>query len=305
MKSTRKAYGEFLVEAGSKNKNIVVFDADLAKATCTIDFKNKFPNRHFDMGISEQDMIGTACGMALSGKKVFASSFAMFAAGRAYEQVRNTAAYSHVDINICATHSGLGVGEDGATHQCIEDIALMNVIPDMKIFSPADDIATKKILNECLTLEGPKYIRLGRNEVPDVYSLNDNFRLGGSNTFGNGVDGTIFATGATVSIALDAKLILKSFGIDVRVVDLYSIKPVDVETIVKCASETKILVSVEDHNVIGGIGSIVSNILCEKYPKKLVKIGVQDKFGKSGKADKLYELYGITKENIVRVFKES
>ena len=303
MKSTRKAYGEFLVEAGSKN--IVVFDADLAKATCTIDFKNKFPNRHFDMGISEQDMIGTACGMALSGKKVFASSFAMFAAGRAYEQVRNTAAYSHVDINICATHSGLGVGEDGATHQCIEDIALMNVIPDMKIFSPADDIATKKILNECLMLEGPKYIRLGRNEVPDVYSLNDNFRLGGSNTFGNGVDGTIFATGATVSIALDAKLILKSFGIDVRVVDLYSIKPVDVETIVKCASETKILVSVEDHNVIGGIGSIVSNILCEKYPKKLVKIGVQDKFGKSGKADKLYELYGITKENIVRVFKES
>lgn len=305
MKSTRKAYGEFLVEAGSKNSNIVVFDADLAKATCTIDFKNKFPNRHFDMGISEQDMIGTACGMALSGKKVFASSFAMFAAGRAYEQVRNTAAYSHVDINICATHSGLGVGEDGATHQCIEDIALMNVIPDMKIFSPADDIATKKILNECLMLEGPKYIRLGRNEVPDVYSLNDNFRLGGSNTFGNGVDGTIFATGATVSIALDAKLILKSFGIDVRVVDLYSIKPVDVETIVKCASETKILVSVEDHNVIGGIGSIVSNILCEKYPKKLVKIGVQDKFGKSGKADKLYELYGITKENIVRVFKES
>lgn len=305
MKSTRKAYGEFLVEAGSKNKNIVVFDADLAKATCTIDFKNKFPNRHFDMGISEQDMIGTACGMALSGKKVFASSFAMFAAGRAYEQVRNTAAYSHVDINICATHSGLGVGEDGATHQCIEDIALMNVIPDMKIFSPADDIATKKILNECLTLEGPKYIRLGRNEVPDVYSLNDNFRLGGSNTFGNGVDGTIFATGATVSIALDAKLILKSFGIDVRVVDLYSIKPVDVETIVKCASETKILVSVEDHNVIGGIGSVVSNVLCEKYPKKLVKIGVQDKFGKSGKADKLYELYGITKENIVRVFKES
>lgn len=305
MKSTRKAYGEFLVEAGSKNNNIVVFDADLAKATCTIDFKNKFPNRHFDMGISEQDMIGTACGMALSGKKVFASSFAMFAAGRAYEQVRNTAAYSHVDINICATHSGLGVGEDGATHQCIEDIALMNVIPDMKIFSPADDIATKKILNECLMLEGPKYIRLGRNEVPDVYSLNDNFRLGGSNTFGNGVDGTIFATGATVSIALDAKLILKSFGIDVRVVDLYSIKPVDVETIVKCAIETKILVSVEDHNVIGGIGSIVSNVLCEKYPKKLVKIGVQDKFGKSGKADKLYELYGITKENIVRVFKES
>lgn len=305
MKSTRKAYGEYLVELGSRNKEVVVFDADLAKATCTIDFKKKFPKRHFDMGISEQDMIGTACGMALTGKTVFASTFAMFAAGRAYEQIRNTAAYSHVNVNICATHSGLGVGEDGPTHQCIEDIALMNVIPGMTIFSPADDISTKKVLDECLKISGPKYIRLGRNELPDVYSLNDDFVFGGSNVFGSGIDGTIFATGATVSMALEAKLILKSLGVDVRVVDLYSIKPIDKDTIIKCAKETNLLVSIEDHSVIGGIGSIISNVLCENYPKKIVKLGVQDKFGKSGKAEKIYELYGITKENIVKIFKNS
>lgn len=305
MKSTRKAYGEYLVELGSRNKEVIVFDADLAKATCTIDFKKKFPKRHFDMGISEQDMIGTACGMALTGKTVFASTFAMFAAGRAYEQIRNTAAYSHVNVNICATHSGLGVGEDGPTHQCIEDIALMNVIPGMIIFSPADDISTKKVLDECLKISGPKYIRLGRNELPDVYSLNDDFVFGGSNVFGSGIDGTIFATGATVSMALEAKLILKSLGVDVRVVDLYSIKPIDKDTIIKCAKETNLLVSIEDHSVIGGIGSIISNVLCENYPKKIVKLGVQDKFGKSGKAEKIYELYGITKENIVKIFKNS
>lgn len=301
MKSTRKAYGEFLVEIG-EDKNVVVFDADLAQATCTSMFKEKFPNRHFDMGISEQDMIGTACGMALTGKIVFASTFAMFLAGRAYEQVRNTAAYSHVNINLCATHTGLAVGEDGATHQSIEDIALMNVIPDMKVLCPADDIATKKILSSCLNVVGPKYIRLGRSEVPDVYSLNDNFEIGKSNTFGNGKDGTIFSVGTTVSIALEAKELLKQKGIDVRVVDLYSIKPVDKEAIIKCAKETDKLISIEDHSVIGGIGSIISNILTEEYPKKLVKLGVQDRFGKSGKPNKLYELYGITAEKIVENF---
>ncbi len=301
MKSTRKAYGEFLVEVG-KDKNVVVFDADLATATCTSMFKERFPDRHFDMGISEQDMIGTACGMALTGKIVFASTFAMFLAGRAYEQVRNTSAYSHVNINLCATHTGLAVGEDGATHQCIEDIALMNVIPDMKVFCPADDIATKKILHECLNISGPKYIRLGRSEVPEIYSLNDNFKIGKSITFGNGSDGTIFAVGATVSIALEAKEKLKQKGIDVRVVDLYSIKPVDKEAIVKCAMQTDKLVSIEDHSIIGGIGSIVSNVLTQECPKRLIKLGVQDRFGKSGKPDKLYEEYGITVDKIVENF---
>lgn len=302
MKSTRKAYGEFLVEEGAKNNNIVVFDADLAAATQTKMFADKFPERHFDMGIAEQDMVGTACGMAISGKKVFASSFAMFLAGRAYEQIRNTAAYSHVNINFCATHSGLAVGEDGPTHQCIEDIALMNSIPDMKIFSPADEMATKNILKKCLNLDGPKYIRLGRSDTPDIYSSVDEFELGKSHTFGTGTDATIFATGMTVSIALEAKEILKEKGFNVRVVDLYSIKPVDKYTIIKCAKETDKLISIEDHSIIGGIGSIISNVLTDEYPKKLEKIGVNDMFGKSGNAKKLYEIYGITKDNIVSRF---
>lgn len=302
MKSTRKAYGEFLVEKGAIDKDIVVFDADLAEATCTNAFKEKFPERHFDIGIAEQDMVGTACGMALSGKKVFASTFAMFMAGRAYEQIRNTAAYSHININLCATHAGLAVGADGATHQCIEDIALMNVIPDMKVLSPADDISAKKILEMCLNEEGPKYVRLGRCETETVYNEEVQFKLGGSNTFGNGTDGTIFAIGATLEIALKAKEELKNIDKDVRVVDLYSIKPIDKDTILNCAKNTDILVSIEDHSVIGGIGSIISNILTEHYPKKLYKIGIEDKFGKSGSKDELYNLYGLTVENIIQKF---
>lgn len=302
MKSTRKAYGEFLVELGSNNKNVVVFDADLASATATSNFRDKFPDRHFDMGIAEQDMIGTACGMALTGKIVFASTFAMFLAGRAYEQVRNTAGYSHVNINLCATHTGLAVGEDGPTHQCIEDIALMNVIPGMTIFCPSDEFSTKGILSECLNIIGPKYIRLGRPDVESVYNKDNIFRIGGSNTFGSGKDGTIFATGNTLQIALDAKNELEKMNKSVRVVDLYSIKPVDEETVIRCAKETDILISIEDHSIIGGIGSIISNILTQNYPKKLIKIGVEDKFGKSGDPKKVYELYGLTKDNIISKF---
>ena len=304
MKSTRESYGEYLVTKGFEDEKIVVFDADLAAATCTKKFKSEFPERHFDIGIAEQDMIGTACGMALTGKKVFASSFAMFLAGRAYEQIRNTAAYSNVNINLCATHTGIAVGEDGATHQCIEDIALMNVIPNMKVLCPADDISTKKVLDICMSEEGPKYVRLGRNKAVDVYSEVDEFRLGGSKTFGEGTDGTIFAIGNTVHIALETKSELKEKGIDVRVVDLYSIKPIDYDTIIKCAKETDKLISIEDHNVIGGIGSIISNVLTDNYPKKLVKLGVQDKFGKSGDVDNLYKIYGITKEEIIKQFND-
>lgn len=301
MKSTRKAYGEFLVEIG-ENKNVVVLDADLASATKTDMFRKVYPERHIDVGIAEQDLVGTACGLALSGKTVFASTFAMFMAGRAYDQVRNTAAYSHVNVNLCATHAGVMVGEDGPTHQCIEDVALMNVIPTMKVLSPADDISTKKILKMCINEEGPKYIRLGRSDVEDVYDENAKFKIGGSNTFGNGIDGTIFAYGPTVSIALNAKKELEEKGIFVRVVDLYSIKPVDKETILKCAIETKKLVSIEDHSVIGGIGSIISSVLCEGYPKKLEKIGIEDTFGKSGNAKIVYEHFGLTKENIINKF---
>ncbi|MNO90435.1 1-deoxy-D-xylulose-5-phosphate synthase [compost metagenome] len=302
MKSTRKAYGEFLIELGKKDQNVIVFDADLAKATFTDMFKHEFPERHFDVGIAEQDLIGMASGAAMAGKIVFASTFAMFLCGRAYEQVRNTAGYSHVNINLCATHTGLAVGEDGPTHQCIEDISLMKGIPGMTVFVPSDEISTKKILTACLDINGPKYIRLGRNDVETVYDDSNVFEIGKSNTFGDGLDGTIFACGNTLNIALKAKESLKSLGKEVRVVDLYSIKPVDKEAIIKSAKETNILVSIEDHSVIGGIGSLVADVLCEEYPKKLIKIGVQDKFGKSGNPQKLYEMYGITEEAIISKF---
>lgn len=301
MKSTRKAYGEFLTEIG-KDNNVVVLDADLASATKTDMFMKEFPNRHIDVGIAEQDLVGTACGLALSRKTVFASTFAMFMAGRAYDQVRNTAAYSHVNVNLCATHAGVMVGEDGPTHQCIEDIALMNVVPTMKVLSPADDISTKKILKMCINEKGPKYIRLGRSDVEDIYDESYDFKIGGSHVFGDGIDGTIFSYGPTVQIALSAKSELEKQGIFVRVVDLYSIKPVDKETILKCAKETDKLISIEDHSIIGGIGSIISNILCEEYPKKLEKIGIKDRFGKSGSAKAVYEYFGLTKENIISKF---
>lgn len=301
MNSTRKAYGEFLSEYGN-NENVVVLDADLAGATKTDMFMKKFPMRHIDVGIAEQDLVGTACGLSLSGKTVFASTFAMFMAGRAYDQIRNTAAYSHVNVNLCATHAGVMVGEDGPTHQCIEDIALMNVIPTMKVLAPADDIGTKKILELCTKEDGPKYIRLGRSDVDDVYNSDSKFEIGRSNVFGNGTDGTIFTYGSTLQIALKAKEMLKANGIDVRVVDLYSIKPVDRSIIIKCAKETEKLVSIEDHSVIGGIGSIVSNVLCEEYPKKLEKIGINDTFGKSGNWKDVYKYFGLTEDNIISKF---
>jgi len=301
MKSTRKAYGEYLLEIG-ENPNVVVLDADLAAATKTDMFMKKYPNRHIDLGIAEQDLVGTACGLALSGKTVFASTFAMFMAGRAYDQVRNTAAYSHVNVNLCATHAGVMVGEDGPTHQCIEDIALMNVIPTMKVLAPADDVSTKKILELCTKEDGPKYIRLGRSDVEDVYNSDSKFEIGGSNVFGNGIDGTIYTYGSTLQIALKAKEMLKANGIDVRVVDLYSIKPVDRSVIIKCAKETEKLVSMEDHSIIGGIGSIVSNVLCEEYPKKLEKIGINDTFGKSGNWKDVYKYFGLTEDNIISKF---
>ena len=301
MKSTRKAYGEFLSQIGT-NKDVVVLDADLATATKTDMFLKEYPERHIDVGIAEQDLVGTACGLALSGKTVFASTFAIFMAGRAYDQVRNTAAYSHVNVNLCATHAGVMVGEDGPTHQCIEDVALMNVIPTMKVLSPADDVSTKKILGACLKEEGPKYIRLGRSDVEEIYTEDAEFKIGGSNTFEDGTDGTVFAYGPTVGIALNAQKELKEKGINVRVVDLYSIKPVDRDTIIKCAKETDKLVSIEDHSVIGGIGSIISNVLCEEYPKKLEKIGINDTFGKSGNCKVVYEHLGLTKENIISKF---
>jgi len=300
MKSTRKAYGEALVQIGREDKEVVVLDADLAHATQTLLFKNEFPDRHINIGIAEQDLVGTACGLALSGKKVYLSSFAMFLAGRAYEQIRNTAAYSSAPIKLCATHSGLSVGEDGATHQMLEDISLMRAVPKMIVLSPADEKSTKNIIQKIKDYDnGPIYVRLGRCDVPDIYGDGEEFEIGKSKTFGDGEDATIFATGYTVHIALEAMSILKDKGVNVRVVDIYSIKPIDKETIVKCAKETRKIITIEDHSVIGGLGSAISDVLTEEYPKKIVKIGVQDTFGKSGSVKDLMNLYGITKEHII------
>lgn len=300
MKSTRKAYGEALVELGKIDKDVVVLDADLAHATQTLMFKKEFPDRHINVGISEQDLVGTAAGLALSGKKVYLSSFAMFLAGRAYEQIRNTAAYAKVPLKLCATHSGLSVGEDGATHQMLEDIALMRAVPHMVVLSPADEMSTKRIMEEIKEYnKGPVYVRLGRCDVPEIYNEKEKFEIGGSKTFGNGTKATIFATGYTLHIAIETMQMLKEKGINVRVIDLYSIKPIDKEAVIKAAKETDKLITIEDHSVIGGIGSAVSDVLSENYPKIVTRIGVNDDFGKSGSVKELMNMYKITKEHII------
>ena len=302
MKSTRKAYGEALVKLGEIDKDVIVLDADLSHATQTLMFKEAFPERHINVGISEQDLVGTACGLSTCGKKVYLSSFAIFLAGRAYEQIRSTAAYSNLPIKLCATHAGLTVGEDGVTHQMLEDISLMRTIPNMTVLSPADEISTDRIITEIKEFHGPCYVRLGRSEVPKIYTDKEVFEIGKSKVFGRGIDGTVFATGYTVHIALGAMKKLEERNISIRVVDLYSIKPVDRETIIKCAKETHKIISIEDHSIIGGIGSTISEILCEEYPSKVVRIGVRDKFGKSGSAKELLEMYGITEEKIIEQF---
>ena len=300
MKSTRKAYGEALVKIGKEDKDVVVLDADLSNATQTMLFKSEFPERHINVGIAEQDLVGTACGLALSEKKVYLSSFAVFLAGRAYEQIRNTAAYSNIPIKLCATHSGLSVGEDGATHQMLEDISLMRSVPNMVVLSPADENSTKQIIKDIKEYtEGPVYVRLGRCDVPDIYGENETFEIGKSKTFSNGTKATIFATGYTLHIAIEAMQMLKEQGVDVRVVDLYSIKPIDKDTIIKCAKETEKLITVEDHSIIGGIGTAICEVLAEEYPKKVTRLGVNDKFGKSGSVKELMNMYGITKEHII------
>ena len=299
MKSTRKAYGEALVELGKLDKDVVVLDADLAHATQTLMFKKEFPERHINVGIAEQDLVGTACGLALSGKKVYLSSFAMFLAGRAYEQIRNTAAYSKVPVKLCATHSGLSVGEDGATHQMLEDISLMRTLPNMTVLSTSDDVQTKWAVKEISKINGPVYLRLSRLATPIIYGENQKFEIGKAVQIGEGTDATIFATGVTVSEAIRAQEILENKGIKVRVVDIHTVKPIDKDMVIKCAKETKKLISVEDHNVIGGLGSAISEVLTEEYPVKLVRMGINDTFGKSGKATELMNYFGITAENIV------
>lgn len=300
--ATRQSYGEALVKLGYENENVVVLDADLSNATKTIKFAKEFPNRFFDIGIAEADMIGTAAGLATCGKIPYASTFAVFAAGRAYDQIRTSICYPKLNVKICATHAGVTVGEDGATHQMIEDLSLMRTLPNMKVFCPSDDIETKWIIEEISKIDGPCYVRLCRLATPVIYDENQNFEIGKMVQFGDGTDGTIFATGVAVSEALKAQEILIKKGKDVRVIDVHTIKPIDTEMIIKCAKETEKLVSVEDHNVIGGLGSAISEVLTANYPKKLERLGINDTFGVSGNAKELLHYFKIDCDAIVNEF---
>ena len=299
-KATRQSYGEALAELGEKNENVVVLDADLAGATKTSIFAKKFPERFFDIGIAEADMIGTAAGFATCGKIPYASTFGMFAAGRAYDQIRNSVCYPKLNVKICATHCGITVGEDGATHQMIEDISMMRTVPNMTVISVSDDTQTRWAVEEISKINGPVYLRLSRLATPIIYDENQKFEIGKMVQIGEGTDATVFATGVTVSEAIKAKNELEKQGINIRVVDIHTIKPIDKDMIIKCAKETKKLISIEDHNVIGGLGSAIAEVLTEEYPKKLVRLGIKDIFGKSGKAEELMKYFGINYESIIR-----
>lgn len=305
-KSTRQAYGEALVELGKINKDVVVLDADLTKSTKTNLFQEKFPERHFNVGIAEADLIGTAAGLATCGKIAFASTFAMFAAGRGFEQIRNIVAYPKLNVKIAPTHAGISVGEDGGSHQSVEDIALMRAIPGMVVLSPADAVETKKMVFAAAEYNGPVYIRMGRLDVETIFDeATYDFQIGIANTVREGNDVTIAATGLMTAEALKAADILAQEGISVRVINVGTIKPLDGETILKAAQETKFIITAEEHSVIGGLGSAVSEFLSEVHPTKVKKLGLYDKFGQSGKANELLEKYELTAAKLVAMVKEN
>lgn len=276
----------------------------MAGATKSDIFMKEFPDRFFDIGISEQDMIATAAGMSTCGKIPFASTFAVFAAGRAYDQIRNSVCYPNLNVKICGSHAGVTVGEDGATHQMLEDINLMKGLPNMNVFCPSDDVQTKWIVKEMSKISGPCYLRTARLSTPIIYNDNESFDNKKSYQFGEGKDATVFAIGVCVSEALKAKEILKEEGIDIRVIDMFSLKPIDEERIISSAKETGLMISVEDHSVIGGLGSIIADVLSDKYPAKLIKMGVKDRFGESGNAVELMRKFEIDSEAIVKMVKK-
>ncbi len=301
-KATRQSYGEALVELGKENENIVVLDADLARATKTILFSKEFPNRFLDMGIAEANMLSTAAGLATCGKVPYVSTFGVFAAGRGYDQIRNSICYPKLNVKICATHCGITVGEDGATHQMIEDISLMRTLPNMIVMSTSDDTQTKWAVREVSKINGPAYLRLSRLTTPIIYESDQKFEIGKGIQIGDGTDATVFATGVTVAEALKAQQILREKSINIRVIDIHTIKPIDTDIIIKSAKETKKLISIEDHNIIGGLGSAISEVLVKEYPTKLIKLGINDMFGKSGNAEELMKLYKITSKDICDIF---
>lgn len=301
--ATREAYGKALSQLTKENKNIIVLDADLSKSTKTCDVKASSPESFYNMGIAEANMVGVAAGLASTGKIVFASSFAMFLAGRAFEQIRNSVAYTNLNVKLCATHSGISVGEDGASHQAIEDLALMRSIPNMKVFSPCDAKETEEIIKYVANCDGPCYVRLGRLAVDSVNSSNYKFEFGKGVTLREGNDCTIITTGSMVQVSLEAQQKLKAEGINVGVINLHTIKPIDTEIILKAAKETGKIVTVEEHNVVGGLGSAVSEVICENHPSLVKKIGINDIFGQSGKPEELFKEYGLTSDKIVKTIK--
>jgi len=303
--ATRDAYGSALLDLGKRNKNIVVLDADLSGSTKTKGFSKAFPDRFFNMGISEQDMVGTAGGLSLTGKIPFASTFAVFETGRAWEQIRQTLCYSHLNVKLVATHSGITVGEDGASHQALEDIALMRVLPGMTVIVPADGFETKQAIDTVAEYEGPVYVRLGRSKVPPVMPEDYKFTIGKAYTWLIGKDATIVAAGIMVAPALEAKELLAKEGIDAGVINMSTIKPLDGEALLAAAEKSKLILTAEEHSIIGGLGSAVSEFLSEYHPVKIVKLGVRDTFGCSGSPKELVQLYGLTAGNMVDIIKDN
>lgn len=301
--ATRQAYGKALVEIGKENKDLVVMDADLSKSTMTAEFAKAFPERFFNMGIAEQNLYAVACGIALSGKVVCASTFAMFAAGRAFEIIRNSIGYTRANVKICATHAGITVGEDGASHQTFEDIALMRTIPGMTVVNPCDGVSAEALMKQVIDYNGPCYVRLGRAAVSDLYEDTSNVRLGKGNWLRRGKDVTIVATGIMVSDAMTAATELAAMGIEAGVIDMHTIKPIDEEILVEAAQKGPI-VTAEEHSIIGGLGGAVAEVVSRLHPTKIAMVGQQDTFGESGKPDELKKKYGMTAEDITKAAKQ-
>ena len=303
--ATRDAYGEVLLELGEKRADVVVLDADLSGSTKTGKFAKAFPERFYNVGVSEQDLIGTASGLSLAGKLPFASTFAVFETGRAWEQIRQTVCYSKLNVKLVATHSGITVGEDGASHQAVEDVALMRVLPNMAVIVPSDGNETRQVINAIADYYGPVYVRLGRAKVPAVMPDDYKFKLGKAYTFHMGRDANIVAMGIMVSMSLEAARILKDEGIDTGVVNMSTVKPLDTKTLLKVSKACKLIVTAEEHSIIGGLGSAVSEFLSENYPTKIRRIGLIDDFGCSGSPEELLKFYGLTPDNIVKTIKEA
>ena len=302
--ATRDAYGKALVKLGDINNNVVVLDADLSKSTKTYDFGKTYPDRFFNMGIAEQNLIGAACGFATAGKIPFASSFAMFASGRAFEIIRNSVCYPNLNVKICATHAGITVGEDGASHESVEDISIMRSIPNMTVLVPADGVEAEKMIFEVANVYGPTYVRLGRSAVDTIFTEDYKFEIGKGTVLTEGDDVSIIACGIMVNEAIKASEELKKEGINVRVINMSTIKPIDKELIIKSAKETKVVVTAEEHSITGGFGSAVSEVLVEECPTILKRVGIKDVFGDSGNPNDLLEKYGLTYKDIISSVKE-